>query len=165
MKKKDNRIVIIDNKYTEGLSLSNCENMHIIEPCLNYSDQQQLETRIVRLGNYPKNYHVNIINYIPTISKIFSEASKIKNYLNDNTYKWYTSITSTHDQNITPDSKVILSHEILKESIKKTEKYLSVNLVKLKERKECQKSDCIIQTMDQKSIKKSCQNIIKNKIK
>lgn len=153
--KKDS-VLVLDTDYYEGISLDNVDNLHILEPCLDNYKQKQLEGRNVRLGSYDKDYKVYQNVYLSSLGIINYKKSKMKQYMKENTYKWYSSMTSTHEDGITPDAYVLRTHGEASEAIKKTNEIFIKKEDKKTKLDGCKKIECNVTEINELSTNESC---------
>lgn len=158
-------VLILDNKYNEGISINETNYFYILEPLLHLSTKIQTEARIVRLDSHEKGSKVCIINLISNISYVEKEttikASSIKNWFN---YSKYESLYDWRylkfDETCTPDRYInfrISNSEKQSRGILEVLKEVCIENNKIS--KKCIRSDCIMGN----SIEKKGNCSVKNK--
>ena len=101
-----NAVLIIGQSYSEGLSVKNIDEMHIMDPCESVAKNDQTKGRVARLGSHPPGSTVHIIEWITNmkmLSRVFKSTSE---WFKHSPYVWYTDILTNHKQSITPDAVV-----------------------------------------------------------
>ena len=101
-----NAVLIIGQSYSEGLSVKNIDEMHIIDPCESVAKNDQTKGRVARLGSHPPGSTVHIIEWITNmklLSRVFKSTSE---WFKNAPYVWYNDMLTNHKQSITPDAVV-----------------------------------------------------------
>ena len=101
-----NAVLIIGQSYSEGLSVKNIDEMHIMDPCESVAKNDQTKGRVARLGSHPPGSTVHIIEWITNmkmLSRVFKSTSE---WFKHSPYVWYTDMLTNHKQSITPDAVV-----------------------------------------------------------
>ena len=101
-----NAILILGKSYSEGLSVLNVDEMHIMEPCESVAKNDQTKGRVARLGSHPPGSFVRIIEWITTMSTMTKWLKSTKEWFAHAPYVWYTDLLTKHRQGITPDAVV-----------------------------------------------------------
>jgi hypothetical protein len=94
--------------------------------------------------------------YLSSLGIINYKKSKMKQYMKENTYKWYSSMTSTHEDGITPDAYVLRTHGEASEAIKKTNEIFIKKEDKKTKLDGCKKIECDVTEINELSTSESC---------
>ena len=102
------KIIIGSRKYSEGISLMNTNNVHILEPPINSSDRKQIIGRICRHCshkelNYPDDWKIKIYEYFADIdvsnNNLINDNNLVdNNLLDDNLIIDDSSLLENHDE-------------------------------------------------------------------
>ena len=110
-KNNDDAIIILGNKYIEGISIVKAAQMHILEPSTNLAQDQQLKARVVRLHSHDSGGSVEIITYLATIDSFMINpsvaTSSVTQWLKTSSARFYTAVKRSHANNVTPDMIVL----------------------------------------------------------
>lgn len=99
-------VLILGQSYSEGLSVLNIDEMHIMEPCESVAKNDQTKGRVARLGSHTPGSTVHIIEWITTMSILTRLMKSTKEWFEHSPYVWYTDLITSHKQGITPDAVV-----------------------------------------------------------
>jgi len=99
-------VLILGQSYSEGLSVLNIDEMHIMEPCESVAKNDQTKGRVARLGSHPPGSTVHIIEWVTTMSVLSRLMNSTKEWFEHSPYVWYTDLITSHKQGITPDAVV-----------------------------------------------------------
>lgn len=99
-------VLILGQSYSEGLSVLNIDEMHIMEPCESVAKNDQTKGRVARLGSHPPGSTVHIIEWVTTMSVLSRLMNSTKEWFEHSPYVWYTDLLTSHKQGITPDAVV-----------------------------------------------------------
>ena len=99
-------MLILGQSYSEGLSVLNIDEMHIMEPCESVAKNDQTKGRVARLGSHPPGSTVHIIEWVTTMSVLSRLMNSTKEWFEHSPYVWYTDLITSHKQGITPDAVV-----------------------------------------------------------
>ena len=102
----DGAVLILGQSYSEGLSVRNVDEMHIMEPCESVAKNDQTKGRVARLDSHPPGSTVQIIEWVTTMSVLTRFLKSTKEWFENSPYVWYTDLITSHKQGITPDAVV-----------------------------------------------------------
>ena len=148
-KSKDRiQIILVHPLFTEGISIFECRQLHILEPILNYAKYEQLVARVVRYKSHsnlpPEKRQVKVYVWITTVTTIITQmlstklglehnesstlykgknllfhfTNKVKSYIQHSPETLYWSRLTKYNQDITPDTLVFNDLLKLKNTIK-----------------------------------------------
>jgi hypothetical protein len=142
------QIILVHPLFTEGISIFECRQLHILEPIINYANYEQLVARVVRYKSHsnlpPEKRQVKVYVWITTITNfitqmlstklglehnessalynpknfIFHFSNKVKSYIQHSPETLYWSRLNKYNQDITPDTLVFNDLLKLKKTIK-----------------------------------------------
>ena len=101
-----NAVLILGKSYSEGLSVLNVDEMHIMEPCESVAKNDQTKGRVARLGSHPPGSTVCIVEWVTTMASLTRLIKSTKEWFAHSPYVWYTDLLTNHKQSITPDAVV-----------------------------------------------------------
>ena len=97
------KVLLLDTKYTEGLSVLKTNVMHILDPCQSLAKDEQLKARAARLNSHVKGdklYLYEYMCYCPVFQKSFSSVMK---WLRLRSEYNYFSVPTNFSQKLTPE--------------------------------------------------------------
>jgi hypothetical protein len=99
-------VLLIGQSYSEGLSVTNIDEMHILDPCESVAKNDQTRGRVARLGSHPPGATVRIVQWLTNMGGLTKLLSSVKEWFAHSPYVWYTDLITNHKQSITPDAVV-----------------------------------------------------------
>jgi hypothetical protein len=166
LKNNSPSILLLDSDYYEGISILRTDAFIVIESCIELSKHTQLMGRCVRLDSHKiPGSKIDIITLVSNINSWDCYLETFKLWSKENKYSILKQFKDFHSTLITPDKlnneKMIRLKEseniFLKKITKRTIEYEITN----KNFKNCNKTECEIDTIDKKS---ECGIINKNLI-
>ena len=155
-------ILILDNKYFEGLSVLKTDCMFLLEAVENIAKSLQVRARVVRLDSHPPGSSVKIINLLSTMNIVKKYMGSIDSYIKNSAYLFYPDLFTYHNQHVTPD--YILYGKIVNLSAETDELVNSIkrDSIQYEEPKDsCEGVDCKIAQLNEPS---QCGKIISKAI-
>lgn len=101
--KTEPKVLLLDTKYTEGLSVLKTNVMHVLDPCQSLAKDEQLKARAARLNSHVKGdklYLYEYMCYCPVFQKSFSSVMK---WLRLRSEYNYFSVPTNFSQKLTPE--------------------------------------------------------------
>lgn len=99
-------VIILDSRYSEGVSFKGMDEIHILEPCLTDSRLQQAKARIVRFGSHPPGSEVDVFYYVSTIDPVKQFGQSVRQWAKHRSTQFWTEMMADHKQSATPDAIV-----------------------------------------------------------
>lgn len=118
--KNSRTFLLLHSNYSEGISISGAEQMHILEPINNLSKKEQIIARIVRYDSHmhisPGKRHVDVFQWACESTTIISKILKLKislqKWLKLNSEVLYTEDYLLYPQDMTPDYIILKKEKI-----------------------------------------------------
>lgn len=151
--------LLLHPKYTEGVSISGAEQLHLLEPINHSAKKEQVVARVIR---YQSHYHLPLskrnVDIYQWVSGSLNPVSKllisINKWIKFNPQVFYTVKFNIFQQDISPDQIIIKTQ--------KESSAIEKNITKLLEyNNKSNKVDCCIK-FPNKSQEKQCLDILKN---
>jgi len=104
------KIIILDTKYTEGLSVLKTDVMHILDPCQSLAKEEQLKARVARLNSHRKGDTLHLYEYMaysPTFQRMSASIAKWAKSRGE--FNYFT-MPIQFAQNVTPE--YIVKHRL-----------------------------------------------------
>jgi hypothetical protein len=99
-------LLILDQSYSEGISILGVDEFHLLDPCESVAKNDQTKARVVRLDSHPPGGEVQIIEWISTLNNLSKLFASVKEWFHHRTYVWFTDMMRDHKHTITPDALV-----------------------------------------------------------
>ena len=99
-------LLIIGQSYSEGLSVKNVDEMHLLEPCETVAKNDQTKGRVARMDSHKPGASVAIVQWISSLSTMTKWIQSVKQWSIHVPYAWFNDILTNHKQTITPDAVV-----------------------------------------------------------
>lgn len=99
-------LLIIGQSYSEGLSVKQVDEMHLLEPCETVAKNEQTSGRVARMDSHAPGSTVEIVQWISNLSTMTKWIQSVKNWSIHVPYAWFNDILTNHKQTLTPDAVV-----------------------------------------------------------
>lgn len=97
------KLLLLDTRYTEGLSVLKTDVMHILDPCQSLAKEEQLKARVARLNSHVKGDRLHMYEYM-CYSPLFTRAtSSLFNWFRLSPEYNFFSLPTKFSQNVTPE--------------------------------------------------------------
>lgn len=97
------KLLLLDTRYTEGLSVLMTDAMHILDPCQSLAKQEQLKARVARLNSHRKGDTLHLYEYMaycPVFKKAMTSVTKWMQLSGEH---MFFSMPTNFSQNLTPE--------------------------------------------------------------
>ena len=113
-------LLLLDQSYSEGISILEVDEFHLLDPCDSVAKNEQAKARVVRLDSHSDpNATVTIVEWLSTLSLVRKFLASLPEWRKHRAFVCYTDMLSDHKQTITPDAMVHAEvHRLAKSTLK-----------------------------------------------
>lgn len=103
---KKTKLLLLDTRYTEGLSVLMTDAMHILDPCQSLAKEDQLKARVARLNSHKPGDTLHMYEYMCYCPLFKKTCISLKKWLQLGTEHVYFGMPTNFSQDLTPEHLV-----------------------------------------------------------
>ena len=119
------KVLLLDSRYSEGISFNGMDEIHILEPCSSDAQYQQAKARIIRFGSHGRGARVSVRLHVATLNPLVNETQRKAQWFLERSMQFFTVTQTDHKQSSTPDALMHRQNESIRESMAGLVKVLS----------------------------------------
>ena len=97
------KVLLLDTRYTEGLSVLMTDAMHILDPCQSLAKEEQLKARVARLNSHRKGDTLHLYEYMAYCPMFKKAMTSVMKWMQLSREHLYFSMPTNYSQNLTPE--------------------------------------------------------------
>lgn len=119
VKRTPDAILLLDQSYSEGISIREVDEFHLLDPCESVAKDDQTKARVVRLDSHPPGAKVTIIEWISSLAMLGNTLEWVSEWFSHRAFVLFTHMLTDHKQTVTPDAVVRQEvHKLAKSTLK-----------------------------------------------
>ena len=112
-------LLLLDQSYSEGISIREVDEFHLLDPCDSVAKDDQTKARVVRLDSHPPGAKVTIIEWISSLAMLANTLDWVREWFSHRAFVLFTHMLTDHKQTVTPDAVVRQEvHKLAKSTLK-----------------------------------------------
>lgn len=106
VKRTPDALLLLDQSYSEGISIREVDEFHLLDPCDSVAKDDQTKARVVRLDSHPPGAKVTIVEWISSLAMLANTLDWVREWFNHRAFVLFTHMLTDHKQTVTPDAVV-----------------------------------------------------------
>ena len=112
-------LLLLDQSYSEGISIREVDEFHLLDPCDSVAKDDQTKARVVRLDSHPPGSKVTIVEWISSLAMLANTLDWVREWFSHRAFVLFTHMLTDHKQTVTPDAVVRQEvHKLAKSTLK-----------------------------------------------
>ena len=112
-------LLLLDQSYSEGISIREVDEFHLLDPCDSVAKDDQTKARVVRLDSHPPGAKVTIVEWISSLAMLANTLDWVREWFSHRAFVLFTHMLTDHKQTVTPDAVVRQEvHKLAKSTLK-----------------------------------------------